>query len=130
MSLESDDSDVITEDKRVKSILDESVVKMNSTSKSDRKVENALTEEKIDSRIPSYQEPVQNLLLQSSLLLYRLSKTYPPTIWGGTSKQALKGLSLNLRPGEKFGLLGINMKKVNSMFNIFIIYMILIYFRS
>lgn len=43
-----------------------------------------------------------------SLVMSQLGKIYPPTLLSGTPKHALRDLSLALKPGERFGLLGVN----------------------
>jgi len=43
-----------------------------------------------------------------SLVMAGLSKIYPPTILSGQPKQALRDLTLALKQGERFGLLGVN----------------------
>lgn len=41
-----------------------------------------------------------------SIVLAKLVKSYPPTFLGGETKHAVQGMSLALRKGERFGLLG------------------------
>lgn len=43
-----------------------------------------------------------------ALMLKNISKIYPPTVFGGDAKYAVKQLSLGCAPSERFGLLGIN----------------------
>lgn len=50
----------------------------------------------------------QNASLTCSLLIRNLIKTYPSSLFGGTPKYAVRGISLGCYDGERFGLLGIN----------------------
>jgi ABC-type Na+ transport system ATPase subunit NatA len=50
---------------------------------------------------------VENIA-EYSLLIKHLVKSYPPSIFGGKAKLAVRDISFGVQNGERFGLLGIN----------------------
>ena len=43
-----------------------------------------------------------------SMIVSNLSKVYPASTFCGSKKHAVKSISIGLKPGERFGLLGVN----------------------
>ena len=50
----------------------------------------------------------QDNIYSYSMLVSNLSKIYPATTFCGSKKHAVKSISIGLKPGERFGLLGVN----------------------